>query len=158
MNSQFYTTTIKKATAVSFSESGFFITPTQLNLIVAKYNCLEIYLINEHGLSLLSETELYGQIEIMKVFRPKNKFTDLVFIVTAQYNAMILEFTQTSDKIEIITKGYCNVFDNLEVATGFMATVDPDATIVMLKLFERIFKIIPLDNEDELKLKVYSYM
>uniref|UniRef100_A0A2S2P1T8 DNA damage-binding protein 1 n=1 Tax=Schizaphis graminum TaxID=13262 RepID=A0A2S2P1T8_SCHGA len=158
MNSQFYTTTIKKATAVSFSESGFFISPTQLNLIVAKHNCLEIYLINENGLLLLSEKELYGKIEIMKVFRPKNKFTDLVFVVTAQYNAMILEFTQTSDKIEIITKGHCNVFDNLEISTGFMATIDPDATIVMLKLFERMFKIIPLDHEGELKLKVYSYI
>ncbi|XP_022171175.1 DNA damage-binding protein 1-like [Myzus persicae] len=154
MNSQFYTTTVVKATAPSFSESGFFISPTQLNLIVTKLNCIEIYLINENGLLLLSETELNGKIEIMKVFRPKNKNTDLVFVVTAEYNEMILEFIQASDKIEIITKGHCNVFDHFGVATESMAKIDPNAKIVMIKLFEHIFKIIPLDKEGE--LEVYS--
>jgi len=67
---------------------------------------------------------------------------------------MILEFTQASDKIEMMTKGHCNVFDYFGVATEFMAKIDPDAKIIMLKLFERIFKIIPLDKEGE--LEVYS--
>jgi len=56
---------------ILFINLGFFISPVQRNLIVAKLNCIEIYLINEHGLLLLSETELNGKIEIMKVFRPK---------------------------------------------------------------------------------------
>lgn len=56
---------------ILFKNSGFFVTPVQLNLIVAKLNCIEIYLVNEHGILLLSETELKGNIEIMKVFRPK---------------------------------------------------------------------------------------
>lgn len=67
---------------------------------------------------------------------------------------MILEYTQASDKIEIMTKGHCNVFDHFGVATEFMAIIDPDAKLVMLKLFEKIFKIIPLDKEGE--LEVYS--
>ncbi|CAI6352621.1 unnamed protein product [Macrosiphum euphorbiae] len=154
MNSQFYTTTVIKATAPSFSESGFFISPVQRNLIVAKLNCIEIYLINEHGLLLLSETELKGKVEIMKVFRPKNKITDLIFVVTAQYDAMILEYTQASDKIEMMTKGHCNVFDHFGVATEFMGIIDPNAKLVMLKLFEKMLKIIPLDKEGE--LEVYS--
>ncbi|XP_015373328.1 PREDICTED: DNA damage-binding protein 1-like [Diuraphis noxia] len=136
------------------NKPGFFISPTQLNLIVAKLNCIEIYLINECGLLLLSEMELNGKIEIMKVFRPKNKNVDLVFVVTAEYNAMILEFTQASNKIEIMTKGHCNVFDHFGIATEFMAKIDPNAKIVMLKLFEQMFKIIPLDKEGE--LEVYS--
>lgn len=67
---------------------------------------------------------------------------------------MILEFTQASDKIEIMTKGHCNVFDHFGIATEFMAKIDPNAKIVMLRLFERIFKIISLDKEGE--LEVYS--
>jgi len=56
---------------ILFINLGFFISPTQLNLIVTKLNCIEIYLINECGLLLLSEMELNEKIQIMKVFRPR---------------------------------------------------------------------------------------
>jgi len=64
---------------------------------------------------------------------------------------MVLEYTQASDKIEMITKGHCNVFDHFGVATEFMGIIDPNAKLVMLKLFKKIFKIIPLDKEGEIE-------
>jgi len=67
---------------------------------------------------------------------------------------MILEYTQASDKIELMTKGHCNVFDHFSVATEFMGIIDPNAKLVLLKIFEKMFKIIPLDKEGE--LEVYS--
>jgi len=68
---------------------------------------------------------------------------------------MILEFIQESDKIQIITKGYCNVFDNDGIPIGFMAIIEPNAKIVLLKLFDCLFKVISLDTEGE--LKVFSF-
>jgi len=66
-----------------------------------------------------------------------------------------MEFTQASNKIELITKAFCNISDNSGSATAFMANIDPNTNIVMLNLYEGMFKFIPLDKEES-TLEVYT--
>jgi len=48
-----------------------FTSPTDRNLLVARFNRIDISLVTEEGLQPIKEIALYGKIEIMKVFRPK---------------------------------------------------------------------------------------
>jgi len=67
---------------------------------------------------------------------------------------MILECIQT-DKgdIEIITKAHGIICDNVGKISeiGAMAVIDPSARVIGLKLYDGLFKIIPLDKEGEIK-------
>ncbi|VVC45761.1 Hypothetical protein CINCED_3A017720 [Cinara cedri] len=150
----FYAVTAHKASAVVASLSANFTSPTDRNLLIAKFNRVEIVMVNEEGLHPIKEVALYGKIEIMKVFRPKNKDKDLLFIVTARYNTMILECVQSpSGDIEIITRAHGNISDQVGKVSeiGTMAVIDPSARVIGLKLYDGLFKIIPLDKEGELK-------
>lgn len=51
--------------------AGNFTSPTDLNLIIARNSQLEIDLVTPEGLRPLKEVNIYGQITVMKHFRPQ---------------------------------------------------------------------------------------
>lgn len=85
---------------------------------------------------------------------------DLLFIVTARYNAMILECVGEGDSLEIITKAHGNVADRIgkPSETGIIAVIDPEARVIGLRLYDGLFKIIPLEKDNsELKASSIRY-
>lgn len=79
---------------------------------------------------------------------------DRLFVLTQRYNAMILECQTKGDDIDIITKAHGNVADRVgkKAETGILAVIDPKARVIGLRLYEGLFKIIPLDKDtNELK-------
>jgi hypothetical protein len=50
--------------------AGNFTSQKDLNLILAKNNRLEIYIVTPEGLRPLKEIGLYGKVAVMKFFRP----------------------------------------------------------------------------------------
>ena len=79
---------------------------------------------------------------------------DLIFILTHRYNAMILECKYNNDEIEIVTRAHGNVADRVgkPAETGILAVIDPKARVIGMRLYEGLFKIIPLDRDtSELK-------
>lgn len=67
---------------------------------------------------------------------------------------MILECKSNGDDIEIITKAHGNVADRVgkPAETGILAVIDPKARVIGMRLYEGLFKIIPLDKDtSELK-------
>lgn len=77
-----------------------------------------------------------------------------MFVLTHRYNAMILECKLNGEDIEIITKAHGNVADRVgkTAETGILAVIDPKARVIGLRLYEGLFKIIPLDKDtNELK-------
>ncbi|CAH0392029.1 unnamed protein product [Bemisia tabaci] len=149
-----YIVTAHKPTAVSACVAGNFTGPDDLNLILAKSNRIEIYLVTPEGLRAIKEICLYGKIAVMKSFRPPHESKDLLFIVTIRYNAMILECKGEGEALEIITKAHGNVSDRIGKASenGIVAVIDPEARVIGLRLYDGLFKIIPLDKDNsELK-------
>nr|CAD7595538.1 unnamed protein product [Timema genevievae] len=134
--------------------SGNFTSPSDLNLILAKNSRIEIHLVTPEGLRPLKEVGLYGKVSVMKFFRSPHETKDLLFIVTSRYNAMILECVGEADNLEIITKAHGNVADRIgkPSETGIIAVIDPEARVIGLRLYDGLFKIIPLDKDNsELK-------
>lgn len=93
---------------------------------------------------------LFNSLNI--VFQHEKK--DLLFLLTTRYNAMILECSGNGEEIEIITKAHGNVADRIgkPSETGIKAVIDPKARVIGLRLYDGLFKIIPLDKDNpELK-------
>ncbi|XP_035782512.1 DNA damage-binding protein 1-like [Anopheles albimanus] len=149
-----YVVTAQKPTAVTACVTGNFTSATDLNLIVAKNSRLEIYLVTPEGLRPLKEVGINGKIAVMKLFRTAEESKDLIFILTHRYNAMILQCAVQGEDIEIITKAHGNVSDRVgkPAETGILAVIDPKARVIGMRLYEGLFKIIPLDKDtNELK-------
>ncbi|XP_058813684.1 DNA damage-binding protein 1 [Topomyia yanbarensis] len=144
-----YIVTAQKPTAVTACVTGNFTTSSDLNLIVAKSSRLEIYLVTPEGLRPIKEIGINGKIAVMKLFRPAEAQKDLIFILTHRYNAMILECSVQGDDIDIITKAHGNVADRVgkPAETGILAVIDPKARVIGMRLYEGLFKIIPLDRD-----------
>lgn len=67
---------------------------------------------------------------------------------------MILECIGDGENLEIITKAHGNVADRIgkQSETGIIAVIDPEARVIGLRLYDGLFKIIPLDKDNsELK-------
>ncbi|XP_041969289.1 DNA damage-binding protein 1 [Aricia agestis] len=153
-----YVVTAQKPTAVTACITGNFTSPTDLNLLVAKVSRLEMYLVTPEGLRPMKEIGLYGRVAKMKLFRPPYEKKDLVFILTARYNAMILEWrTGANGELEVVTRAHGNVADRIGKPSenGILAVIDPQARVIGLRLYDGLFKIIPLDK-DSTELKAAS--
>ena len=87
----------------------------------------------------------------MKLFRPQGEIKDLLFILTRRHNAIILECQRDGENIEIITRAHGDVSDEIsrESETGSLALIDPNCKLIGLRLYDGLFKIIPLDKDNK---------
>ncbi len=69
MSATNYVVTVQRPTEVTGLATGYFTSPTEFNLIVAKNTHFEIYIITSEGLKLVKDVCIYGQIDILKCFR-----------------------------------------------------------------------------------------
>ncbi|XP_065284154.1 DNA damage-binding protein 1-like [Dermacentor albipictus] len=152
-----YVVTAHKPTGVSACATGNFTSPDDINLILAKNTRLEIYVVSPEGLRPVKEIGIYGRISIMKLFRPPGEKKDLLFFLTAKYNAAILECVQYGDSIEIITKAHGNIADTFSrpSETGNIGIIDPECRVIGLRLYDGLFKVIPLDRDNR-ELKAFN--
>ncbi|XP_069757568.1 DNA damage-binding protein 1 isoform X2 [Narcine bancroftii] len=152
-----YVVTAQKPTAVNACITGHFTSADDLNLLIAKNTRLEIYVVTPEGLRPVKEVGMYGKIAVMELFRPKGEGKDLLFILTAKYNACILEYKQNGENIDIITRAHGNVQDRIgrPSETGIIGIVDPECRMIGLRLYDGLFKVIPLDRDNK-ELKAFN--
>ncbi|CAL4129658.1 unnamed protein product [Meganyctiphanes norvegica] len=152
-----YVVTAHKPTAVTACATGHLTSPTDLNLVVARNNRVELHLVTPEGLRPLKELTIYGKISCMHLFTPTNESKDLLFILTSRYSAMILECVGDGEHLEILTRAHGNVADKIgkPCETGNLAIVDPQARCIVLRLYEGLIKVIPLDKDNS-ELKAYN--
>ncbi|XP_061595094.1 DNA damage-binding protein 1 [Cololabis saira] len=152
-----YVVTAQKPTAVNACITGHFTSAEDLNLLIAKNTRLEIYVVTAEGLRPVKEVGMYGRIAVMELFRPKGESKDLLFILTSKYNACILEYKQNGDSIDIITRAHGNVQDRIgrPSETGIIGIVDPECRMIGLRLYDGLFKVIPLDRDNR-ELKAFN--
>lgn len=82
---------------------------------------------------------------------------DRLFIVTARQHAMILEAEGSGPNLEIVTKAHGNVGDRIgkKSETGTRAVIDPQARVIGLRIYDSLFKVIPLEK-DQSELRAYN--
>nr|XP_054761204.1 DNA damage-binding protein 1-like [Lytechinus pictus] len=152
-----YVVTAHKPTAVNGCVTGNFTSADDLNLIIAKNTRLEIYVVTPEGLRPIKEIGMYGRIEVLKLYKPPGQPKALLFVLTAKYNACILECVTENGTEEIITKAQGNVQDRIgrPSETGPIGIIDPECRMIGLRLYDGLFKIIPLDRDNK-ELKAFN--
>ncbi|XP_052213076.1 DNA damage-binding protein 1-like isoform X2 [Dreissena polymorpha] len=152
-----YYVTAHKPTAVNACVTGNFTSTDDLNLIIAKNSRLEIYVVTPEGLRPIKEVGIYGRIAVLELFRPPGEPKDLMFLLTTKYNAMILECQQEGENLEIITRAHGNVQDRIgrPAEQGIIGIVDPLCRVIGLRLYDGLFKVIPLDRDNK-ELKAFN--
>ncbi|XP_067655980.1 DNA damage-binding protein 1-like isoform X1 [Haliotis asinina] len=152
-----YVVTAHKPTSVNACVTGNFTSPDDLNLIIAKNTRMELYVVTPEGLRPVKEVGIYGKIAVMELFRPPGETKDLLFVLTARYHAMILECQQEGDTLEIITRAHGNVQDRIgrPSETGIIGIIDPQCRVIGLRLYDGLFKVIPLDRDNR-ELKAFN--
>ncbi|KAL1129243.1 hypothetical protein AAG570_013772 [Ranatra chinensis] len=150
MSAYQYVVTAHKPTAVTACATGNFTSPKDLNLIVAKNSRIEIFQVSPEGLRPIKEVGIYGKIAVMLMFRPYYEPKDLLFIITARYNAMILECRGEDENIEIVTRAHGNIADRIGKVSesGIIAIIDPACRVIGLRLYDGLLKLIPLEREN----------
>ncbi|XP_065647466.1 DNA damage-binding protein 1 isoform X2 [Hydra vulgaris] len=151
-----YVVTAQEATAINATVTGHFTGPTDLNLIVAKNNKLELHMVTPEGLQPKFDLNVYGRVAVMQLFRPQNENQDLLFILTERYRTAILAYkAETGD---IITKAYGDVQDKIgrPSDTGMIGIIDPQCRMIALHIYDGLLKVIPLDLGSNMELKAFN--
>ena len=84
-----YIVTAQEATGINASVTGNFTGPNDLNLIIAKNNKLEVHLVTPSGLESKLDSNIYGRISALQLFRP---LVILLFFTFALFSSLIMLF------------------------------------------------------------------
>lgn len=145
-----YLVTANRATAVSASVCGNFTGPNDNNLITAKGSRIEISILSpdNNTLRLVHEVSVHGIIESLRLLRPNGYNKDFLFFMTGKYHVAILECTERQNETyEIITRQSGMISDpaNIAVELRNIVIVDPHSKLIGLRLYNGLFKVIPID-------------
>lgn len=77
-----YIVTAYKPTVVTHALVGSFIVPTELNLVLAKTNRVELFLVTPEGLKPHRECPVFGRIATIKLFRAPGEVWILIFYIS----------------------------------------------------------------------------
>ncbi|XP_048584985.1 DNA damage-binding protein 1 [Nematostella vectensis] len=151
-----YVVTAQKPTAVNAAVVGNFTGPDDLNLVIAKNTRLEIHLVTPEGLRPMLDVGLYGSVGVMELFRPPNEPQDLLFILTAKYRVCILGYRKETG--DIVTRACGDVQDRIgrPSDTGQIGIIDPSCRVIGLRLYDGLFKVIPLELDSDKELKAFN--
>lgn len=85
--------------------------------------------------------------EIFFCFQGSKK--EHLFILTSRYNAMVLCCEKDGTGIEIITLCYGNLQDKIgrSPENGIIGMIDPMNRTIGLRLYDGLFKVIPLEKD-----------
>ncbi|KAK2188211.1 hypothetical protein NP493_140g03066 [Ridgeia piscesae] len=114
-------------------------------------------MVTAEGLRPVKEISIYGRIAVLELFRPPGETKDVLFLLTSRYNAMILECKQDGSSLEIITRAHGNVQDRIgrPSETGIIGIIDPLCRMIGLRLYDGLFKVIPLERDNR-ELKAFN--
>ncbi|WVZ13509.1 hypothetical protein V8G54_011075 [Vigna mungo] len=112
---------------------------------------IEIHSISPQGLEPMLDVPIYGRIATLELFRPRGEAQDYLFIVTERYTFCVLQWD--SETAELVTRAMRNVSDGIGRPTdnGQIGIIDPDCRLIGLHFYVGLFKVIPFDNNGQLK-------
>ena len=142
-----YVVTSQKPTAVQHAVTCNFTSVTDLNLVTARGNRIEVYTVYESTLRLDYETSLYGVIASINFYRPHQSQLDVILILTERKQFCTLSYDVINKKAVTLATG--NLKDKIarELDCGSCALVDPDYRMIAMSMYEGALKIIPIDGQ-----------
>ncbi|VDN05556.1 unnamed protein product [Thelazia callipaeda] len=143
-----YIVTAQKATVITHAVVGNFLSPTELTLVLAKTNRVELLLVTPEGLKPHTDCSVYGRIAVMKLFRAPGENLDSLLVLTAKYNVAIIRWTA---KGESRTRASGHIVDRVgrSSETGMIAITY--ASLLMFRLYDGLLKVVQWNEGKDLR-------
>jgi len=138
-----YVITAQKPTSVSHCLTGNFTSPSELNLIIAKWTRIEIFTVNNEGLSPLHDVPLFGRVASMELFRAPGEQQDSLFILTEKHQFCLLSYDTTKKAILTRANGDLQDINGREASVGSLFAFDPESRMVAVHIYDGSVKVIP---------------
>ncbi|KAI5806768.1 mono-functional DNA-alkylating methyl methanesulfonate N-term-domain-containing protein [Peziza echinospora] len=146
-----YIASIHKASSVRHAVQSNFLNPNEQSLIVAKSNRVEIYSVNTDlsdeptSLTLGTTFTVYGLITVLLTLRPETSTTDHLFIATDKYDYFTISWDHERQTIRNERTARDISLRSLRNAKyGAIYLTDPKARMLGLHIYQGIFTVIPL--------------
>ncbi|XGW30811.1 hypothetical protein V3C99_009628 [Haemonchus contortus] len=145
-----YIVSAKKASVVTDAVVGNFTGDEDMNLILAKVNRLEIVKVASDGLKVVQEVPVFGRIETIRLFRPKNETRDSLLILTAKNHLAVVSWD--IERNELKTRASGSVCDRVGRPSDYgpIACVNK-AGLIALRIYDGTLKIIQWEDNKDLK-------
>ncbi|ORX70399.1 hypothetical protein BCR32DRAFT_297364 [Anaeromyces robustus] len=140
-----YIVSAQKATSVNKAISGHFTSLNHISLIVSKIYYLEIYNVNENGLTPLITSRIYGRISYIQLMKRPNN-TDLLFLITETNQYCILSYDANNGHIITEFSGNSNDITRNKSENGQIYSIDPDLRVVALHSYQGLIQILPIQK------------
>ena len=112
---------------------------------------LEIHLLTPDGLRPMLDVPIYGRIATVELFRPPLESRNMLFITTERHMFCVLSYDPVKE--ELVTRAMGDLTDRIGRPTeqGQIGIIDPECRMIGLHLYERLFKVIPMDQKGQLR-------
>ncbi|KAG9244380.1 mono-functional DNA-alkylating methyl methanesulfonate N-term-domain-containing protein [Calycina marina] len=120
--------------------------PEEECLVLAKTNRIEIWILGEERLVMLTSKAIYGRVSMLEKIRPVGATTDHLFIGTAQFQYCTVVWNPDTLQLDTVQSFYDvseQHMQNSQSRDGCL--VDPTGKVVVMELFQgilNIFKVI----------------
>ncbi|VDO74386.1 unnamed protein product [Heligmosomoides polygyrus] len=149
-----YIVSAKKASVVTDAVVGNFTGDEDMNLILAKVNRLEIVKVASDGLKVVQEVPVFGRIETIRLFRPKNETRDSLLILTAKNHLAVVAWDV--ERNELKTRAAGNVCDRVGRPSDYgqllhLSSHSANFQLIALRIYDGTLKIIQWEDDKDLK-------
>lgn len=106
---------------------------------------LEIYLLNQDGLTLKHSKAIYGRVTMLNKIHPASSTTDHLFVGTDRQMYFTLSWDQQQNLLRT-KKSYVDQADHTarDSQTGDRCHIDPSGSFMTLELYEGAVTVIPI--------------
>ncbi|VUC24859.1 unnamed protein product [Clonostachys rosea] len=142
-----YIAPVHLATSIRHALWMRFLSPDQEDLVLSKANRIEIWQLDEDGLTKKHSVVIYGTIVMLQRLQPKDSETDLLFVGTDRQHYFTLAWNSETKEVETVTEKYIH-----DEAEPFMrhsqsqnkCLVDPTGKFVVMHLWEGVLTVFKL--------------
>ncbi len=160
-----YLGVIRKSTSVDHCVSCHFFDSKTPNLILSKNNKIEIYNLNQEGISSNKFINIYGKIKILLTIpnqqnnnnaNSTNNDTDNLFVLSNDLNFCLFSYNKSNKNIDALIMG--SIKEDLgKIQENILYSLDSNKNYILICAYKNIFKIICVNNSMRLNDKYKNY-
>eukprot|EP00004_Rigifila_ramosa_P012847 TRINITY_DN2819_c0_g1_i1.p1 TRINITY_DN2819_c0_g1~~TRINITY_DN2819_c0_g1_i1.p1 ORF type:complete len:1140 (+),score=324.51 TRINITY_DN2819_c0_g1_i1:3-3422(+) len=155
-----YIVTAQKSTVVTHSATGYFLSATELNLVVSHGSQLVIYRCTPEGLVAALEVPLWGSVFALRVFRTHTDTLDRLVLAVRPTRFAILQFDPLTQEMKTMANG--DLTDRGKLSDNFRCLVEPEGRVLCTQIYNSYLRFIPLSADggllDSFTLKVEDHI
>ncbi|KOS23285.1 DNA damage-binding protein 1 [Escovopsis weberi] len=143
-----YIAPIHKPTSVRHALRTRLRSPDAEDLVIAKANRLEIWRVDQEGMTCLHTKAIYGTIDMLQKLQPKDSDTDLLLIGTNRLQYFTIAWNPETNQLDAVKQVIEDVAEPYmrQSQSQNRCLVDPTGKFVLMHLWEGVLNVFRLGS------------